>query len=43
VKNLKALTEMEDLAEERRLLLNIVLQIDKVDHSPVYGILASYF
>jgi len=43
VENLKALIEMEDLAEDRRLLLIIILQIDGVDYRPEYGILASYF
>lgn len=43
MENLKALTEMEDLAENGRSLLKFILQIDGVDHSPWYGILASYF
>jgi len=43
VENLKALIEMEDLAEDRRLLLIIILQIDGVDYRPEYGILASDF
>jgi hypothetical protein len=34
---------MEDLAEDRRLLLKIILQMEGVDHRPGYGILASYF
>jgi hypothetical protein len=43
VENLKALIEMEDMAEDRRLLLTVLLQIDGVDYRPEYGILASYF
>jgi len=43
VENLKALIEMEDLAEDRRLLLKILLQTDGVDHRPGYAILASSF
>jgi hypothetical protein len=34
---------MEDLAEDRRLLLKIILHREEVDHRPGYGILVSFF